>query len=165
MRVSARLGRAIAAGVLSLTAVVGFAGCQFQTLQQYPPANGVSATSNGVMVRNLVIVATAPGEGVLVGAVVVDNKETLSGVTGIAHLSNGDDGAALQFTMAAPLQLTKNTATNLSEHGIAVSSPDLRAGLTATVELTFRDAGTITVTLPVMDAASPEYSNLERPTS
>lgn len=157
MRVNARLGRAIAAGVLCATAVFGVAGCQFASLTEYEPGNGISATSNGVMVRNIVVVETAPGEGILLGAIVTDNDESLRSLEGTAHTPNGDDAGALQFTMPASLELPRKTLVTLAHEGIAVTSPDLRAGLTVTVDLTFRDAGTISVTVPVMSSDAAEY--------
>ncbi len=159
MRVNARLGRAIAAGVLCATAVFGVAGCQFASLTEYPPANGINATSNGVMVRNIVVVETAPGEGVLLGAIVTDNDESLGSLDGVTHTPTGDDASALQFTMPASLDLPRKTVVSLADKGITVTSPDLRAGLTVTVDLTFRDAGTISVTVPVMSSESAEYKD------
>lgn len=157
MRVNARLGRAIAAGVLCATAVFGVAGCQFASLTEYPPANGISATSNGVMVRNLVVVETAPGEGIVLGAIITDDDETLRSLEGVAHTPNGDNAGALQFTMPGSLDLPRKTVVTLADKGIAVTSADLRAGLTVTVDLTFGTAGTISVTVPVMSSESAEY--------
>ena len=162
---TARLGRAIAAGALALTAMVGVTGCQFQTLQEYTPADGVNVAVGDVMVRNIVIVVTGSGEGVLLGTLVTHQADTLQTVKGVALLPNGDPGAALQVTSTSEVSVKPTEPLVLLDEGIRISSSDLRAGLTARVELTFAKAGTVTTVVPVLDKESPEYRDLDIPSA
>lgn len=162
---TARLGRAVAAGTLALTAMVGITGCQFQTLQQYTPADGVNTAVADVMVRNLVIVVTDSGEGVLLGTLVTHQADTLQSVKGVALLPDGAAGAALQVTSPAQVSVKPTEPLVLLDEAIRVSSSDLRAGLTARVELTFAKAGSVTTVVPVLDQQSPEYRNLDIPSA
>lgn len=160
---TARLGRAIAAGALALTAMVGVAGCQYQTLQQYTPADGVNVNVGDVMVRNLVIVVTEPGEGVLLGTLVTHQTDTLDSVKGVALSPNGEPAGALQVTSTGTVTVNPTEPLLLLDKGIRVSSTNLRAGLTARVELTFAKGGTVTTNVPVLDKQSPEYRDLNIP--
>lgn len=162
-RPAIRLGRAIAAGVLAVAATVGVSGCQYATLRDYTPADGVNVAIGSVTVRNLVIVATDQGKGVLLGTLVSGANDQLTSVKGAALLPNGDPGSALQVTSLAPVAVGPNAPVLLNDKAIRVTSTDLRAGLTARVELTFATAGSVTVVAPVMDKNSPEYRDLNLP--
>lgn len=160
---TARLGRAIAAGALALTAMVGVTGCQFQTLQQYTPADGVNVNVGDVMARNLVIVVTEPGQGVLLGTLVTHQTDTLESVKGFALTPDGDLGSALQVTSTGTITVEPTEPLLLLGEGIRVAASDLRPGLTARVELTFAKGGSVTTVVPVLDKQSPEYRNLDIP--
>ena len=162
---SGRVGRAIAAGVIALTALVGAAGCDYQTLQPYTPADGVNTAVGDVKVRNLVIVATGDGEGVLLGTLVADSADALESIAGTALQANGDPGAALQFTSTKTLTVSHTEPVQLIDGAIQVTATGLVAGLTAEVELTFTRSGSVTVLVPIMDQASPEYAELDLPSS
>lgn len=163
MPVSARMGRAIAAGVIALTAVVGVSGCQYQTLHPYTPAEGVNVTIGTVAVRNLVIASGAEGEGVLVGTIISGAADRLTSVKGAALLPDGKPGSALQVTSTASVAVGPNAPVLLSAKAIKITSSDLRAGLTARVELTFANAGTVTIIAPVADRNAPEFKDLNLP--
>lgn len=162
---TARWGRAIAAGALALSAMVGVAGCQYQTLQDYTPAAGVNTAVDGVMVRNLAIVVTGQGEGVLLGTLVVDRADTLQSVNGVALRQHGEPGAPLQVTSTGEVSVGPGAPVVLLDHAIRISSSDLRPGLTAQVELTFAQAGTVATLVPVMDQQSPEFQDITIPSA
>lgn len=162
---TARWGRAIAAGALALSAMVGVAGCQFQTLQDYTPAAGVNTAVDGVMVRNLAIVVTGQGEGILLGTLVVDKADTLQSVNGVALREHGEPGAPLQVTSTGEVSIDPTEPVVLLDHAIRVSSSDLTPGLTARVELTFAESGTVSTVVPVMDKQSPQYEDLTIPSA
>jgi len=146
-----------------VTAVVGVSGCQWQSLQPYTPADGVNVTINDVAVRNLAIVVTDDGQGVLLGTVVSGSTDQLTSVKGSALLPNGDPGTPLQVTTSSPVAVGPNNPVILADNAIKISSSDLRAGLTAQVELTFAKAGSVSIIAPVLDKNSPEYKDLYLP--
>ncbi|MFW6597551.1 hypothetical protein ACQBAU_03455 [Propionibacteriaceae bacterium Y2011] len=163
MPLPARVTRYVAAGVLLCSLVLGLGACQFQSLQPNTPADGVNTSVGAVQVRNLAIFVTESGQGVLSGTIVADEDDTLIGAGGAALKPDGTPGADLQITSASRLPLQAGVPVVLTEEAIHVSSPDLRAGLTAQVQLAFSNAGAVSIVVPLLDANSARYPNLELP--
>ncbi|MGD7788623.1 hypothetical protein ACQCX2_09895 [Propionibacteriaceae bacterium Y1700] len=162
MSVPSRLARLAATAVISVGLLLGLGACQFQTLQNYVPADGVNVDQDTVKVRNLTVLVSTPGQGVLSGTVVADTSDRLTTVNGVALLPNGTDGSPLQSSMAEPVTIPANSAVVLTQvDPIRLSGADLKAGQLARVELTFSGAGTTVIEVPVLDKNSPEYKDLQ----
>lgn len=169
-----RTRRAGAALVLVLGLLLGSTACgmDVQTMQPYTPGEGVNvdvgAGEEGgnnedgvVLVRNLLIISHGPGEGILSGSMVIDGNDALTGVSGTAIKTDGSPGAPLTATFPGTVTLPGNVLVVLTNGPlITVSSPDLAAGLEASVTLQFEKAGQATVRVPVVDGAAPQYRTI-----
>lgn len=155
-----RLGATLA---IVLGLVLGFAGCGFevQTLQPYTAADGVSTEVGGVKVRNLMILSKSEGSGFLSGSLYAPQADSLTAVSGTPLKADGTDGQPLTISLGGPVTLDAGQLTVLTdEAAITVQSADLQPGLEAKLELTFSKAGTLTITVPVVDANQPGYSTV-----
>ena len=114
-----------------------------------------------VHVRNLLIISKAPGSGVLSASLVTDGRDELTEVTGYAIKVDGSEGAPLTVTLANTVSIANGAQIVLTDQApIAVTSPDLAPGLTASVTLTFANAGEVTVVVPVVDGNEPQYATI-----
>jgi hypothetical protein len=160
--------RALAALLLSLGLLLAGAACgnDYQTLRPYTPAEGVNVdvgdpadTRNQVHVRNLLIISKAPGEGIVSGSLLTDGRDQLSGITGVPIKADGSEGAPFTATLSNTVSMANGALVVLTDGApITVRSPDLAAGLTARLTLTFAKAGEVTVIVPVMDGNEPQYA-------
>lgn len=155
--------RTLGAAVV-LGAALALSGCGFdaQTLQTYTPAHGVNLDTKTVKVRNLLIVADTSGQGVLSGSFVSEADDTLNSVKGTALKADGSDGSSLSVT-GGPVAIKKIGITVLTagDAPVRVSSPDLKPGLLAKLDLSFASGLTQTITVPVLDAADPTYKDID----
>ena len=147
----ARLGsRLLQAVVLCLT----LAACGFnvQTAQVYTPADGVNAQIGGVKVRNLMILSESDGSGFLSGSLLSEaQRDSLTGVKGTAHTPEGPAAQPLSIELGSPVVLQPGDLVVLTESApVEVSGQDLEPGLTADLELTFAEAGTLAITVPIV---------------
>ena len=153
---------------LSLVLAVGACGTDAQTLQPYTPAEGVNVDvgdpynlQSVVHVRNLLIISKEPGSGVLSATIVTDGRDQLTEVTGYAIKPDGSRGATLDVSLTNTVSIANGAQVVLTDQTpIGVRSPDLLAGLTASVTLTFAKAGDTTVVVPVMDGNQPHYASI-----
>ena len=148
--------------------VVGACGTDAQTLRPYTPAEGVNVdvgdpadAQNVVHVRNLLIISKAPGSGILSASLVTDGRDELTGVTGYAIKSDGSEGAPLTVTLSNTVSIANRAQIVLTDQTpIEVTSADLAAGNTASLTLTFANAGAVTVVVPVVDGTEPQYATI-----
>jgi hypothetical protein len=155
----------LAVGLLLTTAACGW---DAQTLRPYTPGEGVNFDvgnpddpTKRVYVRNLLIISKTPGRGVLSASIGTDGRDELIRVTGNAIKVNGSPGAPLDVTLTDPVSLANGAQVILTDRSpIAVTSPDLAAGLTATVTLHFRNAGEATALVTVVDGNEPQYASI-----
>lgn len=155
----------LAVGVLLVTAACNN---DAQTMRPYTPGEGVNIDvgnpkdpTKAVYVRNLLIISKARGQGVLSASMVTDGRDELTRVSGNAIKVDGSPGAPLAVTLRNPVSLADGAQVILTDRPpIAVTSPDLAAGLTATVTLQFRNAGEATVVVPVVDGNEPQYASI-----
>jgi hypothetical protein len=153
---------------LGLMLVVGACGTDAQTLRPYTPAEGVNVdvgdpadAQNVVHVRNLLIISKAPGSGILSASLVTDGRDELTGVTGYAIKSDGSEGAPLKVTLSNTVSIANRAQIVLTDQTpIEVTSADLAAGNTASLTLTFANAGAVTVVVPVVDGTEPQYASI-----
>jgi hypothetical protein len=161
--------RALAALLLSLGLLLTAAcGTDAQTLRPYTPGEGVNVdvgdpadVENQVYVRNLLIISSAPGVGIVSGSLVTDGRDQLSGISGVPIKADGSEGAPFTATLSNTVSIANGALVVLTEGSpITVRSPDLLAGLTARMTLTFAKAGEVTVVVPVMDGTEPQYATI-----
>ena len=155
--------------VLGLVLAVGACGTDAQTLQPYTPAEGVNLDvgdpydpESVVHVRNLLIISKEPGSGILSASLVTDGRDQLREITGFAIKSDGSQGAPIRVTLTNTVSIANRAQIVLTDQTtpISVTSADLAPGLTASLTLTFANAGEATVIVPVVDGDFPEYASI-----
>ena len=97
-------------------------------------------------VRNLLIISKAPGEGIVSASLVTDGRDQLTGVTGVPIKADGSEGAPFTATLSNTVshrqRRSRRADRQRPDHR---QQPDLAAGLTARLTLTFANAGEVTV--------------------
>ena len=165
-RAGGRAARALAALLLSLGLVGLAAGCGFdaQLLQPYTPADGtnIDIGEDGTLkVRNVQVVATAPGEGYLSATIVSNAPERLTGATVAPQTLEGTPAPAAPVTLPSPVTLDPGQLLVLTDEPlIRVDAPGLQAGASAVVVMQFAEAGPVTLTAPVVDGTVPPWSEI-----
>ena len=152
--------RTLGAAVV-LGAALSLSGCGFdsQTLQPYTQAQGVNVDEGTVKVRNLLIIADDAGNGVLAGSFAPSTDDTLRSVTGVAVASDGTQAGVLTVT-GIPVSLPGGKLTVLTsvDAPVRVTSPYLKPGLLAHLQLGFGSGVATTVTVPVVSVKDPIYT-------
>lgn len=160
---------ALATTLVAVLAVVLTAGCGFdvQTLQPYTPADGVNFSLGDppgptLKVRNLFILADDQGSGFLTASMIVDGGEdTLRSVSGVALKVDGTTAGELTIGSFSPISIGSGNLvvlTNLAP--ISVSGTDLEPGVGARLVLTFTQAGSRSIDVPVIDSSDPVYAGV-----
>lgn len=161
-----RVARAAAVVVLALGPVALTAGCGFdaQTNQPYTPADGTNldvGTDGALKVRNLVVVSRAKGEGFISASLIGNAEDQMTGVSVAPTKVDGTQGSAVTASPAQPLQLGGGSLVVLTNLPLlTVQSPDLVAGLSATVTLQFTKAGPVTLNAPVVDGTQGQWATI-----
>jgi hypothetical protein len=164
---SAAIALVVALGLL----LVAGCGMNAQTSKPYTPGEGVNidvgnpAQNNQVVhVRNLLIIAKGPGQGVLSASLVTNDRDSLTKVSGSPIKL--DDSAGAPFTVSLPnaVSIANGAEVVLTNTPLIVlSSPDLVAGRSATVTLQFENAGEATLKVPIEDGNEPQYASVSPP--
>ncbi len=157
--------------VLGLLLVSGACGQDVQTNRPYTPAEGINIDVGDpanpdkvVHVRNLLLISWAPGEGVVSGSIVTDDRDALTAVSGTPIKVDATEGAPFTATIPNTVSLANGLQVVLTnQEPITVKSPDLMAGLDSIVTLAFQNAGEVTLRVPVVDGNEAQYATL-RPT-
>jgi len=152
----------VLAGLAASTLLLGGCGFDAPTLQQYTPAHGVNVDQGDLSVRNLLVVASPDGTGIVSASLLSDTNDRLTAVSG-RPLTQGDvPGAALDVTLAAPVTLPANELVTLTspEPLVRVSSPDLAPGHSAELQLTFSSGARASARVPVMGFDDPIYATV-----
>ncbi len=158
---------------LSAVALLAVSACGFdaETLQPYTPGNGVNVdiglgpnqqvVSGTVQARNLVIVSDAAGEGFLYGSLYTEDSDALTAVSGNAIKVDGSQGSALNAVVTSPVTVANSELVVITDQQrITMTSADLAPGLTANLTLTFRNAGSRQVLVPVVDGSLEPYDQI-----
>ena len=165
-RTRGRAARAAAAAVLSVGLLGTVASCGFdaQLLKPYTPSDGTNidvGEDGALKVRNLVLISRAEGEGILSATLVSTEEDRLTGVTVAPQKLDGTVGAAVPATLAAPVDLAGSLIVLTDKQPlITMSSPELEAGGSATVVMTFDQAGEVTLNAPVVDGTTEPWSTI-----
>lgn len=159
--------------VLAGAAATILAGCATpQTLVPYTQAAGVNNGPNAdnpdpgddryVAVGNLLIVVTEPGSGFLSGSFTARNEPvSLRDVAGAPIRAGGAAGTAFVVSGGTRLDIPARTMVVLTDKpAITLRSPDLVAGLTAEVVLTFDRGDAVRLKVPVYSAALPGFATV-----
>ena len=155
--------------VIGLLLVSGACGQNVQTNQPYTPGEGVNLDvgdpadpDNVVHVRNLLLISWAPGEAVVSGTIVTDDRDALTAVSGTPIKVDATEGAPFTATIPNTVSLANGLQVVLTDQEpITVKSPDLMAGLDASVTLAFQNAGEVTLRVPVVDGNEAQYATLK----
>jgi hypothetical protein len=156
--------------VIGLLLVSGACGMDVQTNRPYTPAEGINidvgdpAKPNEVVhVRNLAIISYAPGEGIVSGSIVTGDRDALTTVSGTTIKVDGTEGTPFTATIPNTVSIANGAQVVLTDQPspITVKSPDLMAGLDATLTLAFQDAGQVTLKVPVVDGNEGQYLSLK----
>jgi hypothetical protein len=166
-----RRGRAAAAAILTLGLLFTGAGCGLdaQTLKPYTPAEGVNVDVGNpadpaavVHVRNLLVVSKTAGSGVVSASIVTSGRDQLTGLSGVPTKADGSPGAPFTATPTNTVSLANGLQVVLTDIAtpLTVTSPDLAPGLTTSITLEFRNAGSATVNTTVADGNQPQYASI-----
>lgn len=164
----------IAAAAASAGLLFALSACGFdeQTLQPYTPADGVNVDigagpdgnpiSSTIKVRGLMILAKSNTSGFLSATLVAQNNDSLTGVTGNVLNTNGGNGPALTFTVSNPIKVGGGKAVVLVDQApVTVSGSSLPAGQDADLTLTFANAGSQNVKVPIVDGSNEIYKTVQ----
>jgi hypothetical protein len=153
---------------LALLLVAGACGQDAQTLQPYTPAEGINVdvgdpadASKVVHVRNLLIISKTPGQGTVSATLVTDDRDELTAISGIPYKVDGSEGAPFTATLPQTVSFANRGQIVLTDMPlITVASADLAPGLSARLTLQFKNAGEVSVIVPVVDGTEPQYATI-----
>lgn len=162
-----RVHRSLVATLISvaLLALVSACGMNAQTTQPYTPAEGVNANvgprGEWVQVRNLMILSREEGSGFISASIVATQPDALVAVSGHPFKTDGTEGTPFTVTLPGPIDLDPGNLVVLTDRPfITVASPDMILGGSAELTLTFRNAGDLTLRVPIMDGTQPDYATI-----
>ena len=149
-----RFGTTIAA----LALVAGLAsGCTAGDWRyEAPPAAGVQADAGTVKARNIIVLADAEGEGLLLGSVFTTEPLELTEVSVAAEQGDGAfaDPVRVRVTGVVPV----NGSLLFGDKDSLVKGADLREGLLANVSMKFSDGTSLMVEAPVIASTHSDYA-------
>ncbi len=152
-----RAALAGAAATLSIVLAGCGAGFNAQTAQPYQPAEGTNASSGGIVIRNVLVLADEHGKGELHG-VVVNNGTTTDTLVSITQAPPAPpvadapavDATPVTFGKFSPLALQVGAALRLPQTGGIEPTPSTTPTATPTVTPTATPTST-----PKTPAAAP----------
>lgn len=144
----------VAVLLAAVTGLLTSCGLDAQTLQPYTPALGINVNvgaDHQVKVRNLMLITDEGGRGVVSATVYAERPDALTTLSGAVDAMDGD-GQPLTAFLPAPVTVPRFSHVILTDLDVplTLTGPGLRPGLAAEVTLGFRDAGSVTVIVPIM---------------
>ncbi|RMB62059.1 hypothetical protein [Tessaracoccus antarcticus] len=148
-----RVGTCLAA----LALVVGLStGCTAGDWRyEAPPAAGVQADAGPVKVRNLMVLADAEGQGLLLGSIFTTEAVKLTAVGVSAEQQDGTFGAPTPVALTGDVPI--NGGLVLGGDDSRVEKAGLQEGLLAKVMMQFSDGTTAAVEAPVLSSDNADY--------
>lgn len=150
---------AIAAGLVPAVAACD-AGSNAPTLQFHPQSNGVNAEINGIQIRDAFVLGAAPGSVVPAGQSTGIFLALYNSTTS-ADVLSGATAAGVAASVTVPangIRLGSSQAAYLTgpkpEIVLTGLTRDLQGGTVVRVTLSFVNAGSITLNLPVIPRSS-----------
>lgn len=166
-RIARRLGVPVVVALLFALSACGFGA---QTLQEYQAADGVNVdvgvgpngdpTEDTIKVRNLMILAKPDGSAFLSASLTCLGSDELTDITGSALNPEGAPAGELTFKQPEPIQVADGTPAQLIDDGPITVEGDLTPGLNAELTLTFAEAGSEQVTVPIIDGSRAAYETV-----
>lgn len=161
-----RAPRSLVATLLGVALLTFLSACglKAQTVLPYTPAEGVNVNVGdrgaAVQVRNLMILSTANGSGVVSATIIAVKPDVLTGISGYPLKADGSEGAPFIAKGQTPIQLAPGTSIALANKPpITVTSTDLTVGGDAQVTLSFATVGDMTLRVPVVNASQSTYAS------
>ena len=154
-----RLRAATGLAVAGLAAALTLTGCsatnQITTEQDYDSSDGVGERVGDIKVLNFLIVSEGKGEpGTLMGA--LDNRGSDDEVVKIAL---EDDSVTVPVPGGQTVLLSAPGGNSDEDKDIVFESIPEPPGAVVPVVVTTRDAGSVTLQVPVLDGTLPEYAD------
>ena len=119
------------------------------------------SNSQLVNVRNLLIIGKAPGQGVVSASLVTDDRDELTAFTGVPIKLDGSNGEPFTADLSQTVSFGNGAQIVLTDRPlIIVTSPDLVPGRSVNVTLQFKNAGEVTLLVPVVDGSEPQYATI-----
>ena len=131
-------------------ALLGVTGCGFgpATQEQYTPAPGANDRDSEVDVLNAVVVAAQPGSGTFIASLANNSSTDSVTFTGVS----GAEGNAVVAGEFAEIEIEPQSLVNLEEEGGPTLTGEFGAGNFVPLSVTFADAETVTLDVPVVKA-------------
>ncbi|GAA2839595.1 hypothetical protein FB468_1645 [Leucobacter komagatae] len=141
------------AGALTL----GMSGCSLiahnATTVEYAPSDGVQVTSEGVALRNIMLVADESGENFNLVLTAVNQTENPAKVS----LSMKSDTADATIDFVAPVGTTSFGNPESDDELLVTPLEGLQAGQTVKTYFTINGKGDLTEFVPLLDGTLKEY--------
>lgn len=165
----------ISAAAAAIGLVAGSAACGYDPAKKSepPPGQDTAIQATGVnfnvgngsdvtMIRNLMIVSGQQGRGFLSGSIQASNDDRLKKVSGNVITEGGKEGETIKVAMPKSVTLDGGSLVVLTDRpAIKLRSPDLTAGLTAKLRLSFESADSKKVEVPIEDGDKPDLKTVQ----
>lgn len=166
-RIARRLGAPVAVALLFVLSACGFGA---QTLQDYQPSDGVNLevglgpngdpTEETIKVRGLMVLAKPDGSAFLSASLTCLGSDRLTSITGFALKPDGSQGSELTIKQSGPIPVSDGELVQLIDQSPITVEGDLTVGLNAQLTLTFAEAGSEQVRVPIIDGSRSAYETV-----
>jgi hypothetical protein len=143
---------------------LGTSNFDAQTNQFYTPAEGVNERSAGVDVLNAVVVSDGSGTGRFIAGLVSNSTTTADA---LQEVKGSGDTAGITGTLKTPIDIAPSGFVQLADSGVepvVLEGRQLVPGRFVELTITFEQAGTVTIQLPVV-AAEDDFADVQLPSA
>lgn len=155
--------RIAASLALAAALTLGMSGCSLiahnATGVEYAPSDGVQVTSEGVALRNIILVADETGENFNLVFTAVNN----TGAPAQVSLNMNSEGADASVEFVAPAGTTSFGNPASDEEVIVATLGGLQAGQTVKTYFTINGTGDLVEYIPLLDGTLKEYQDYVLP--
>lgn len=151
--------RRVSACLAAMALVVGLSsGCTAADWRyEAPPAAGVQADAGSVKVRNLMLLADANGDGLLLGSVFASEPVELTVMGLAAEQPDGSFSDPVAVDLAGEVPLQGGLMFGGAESRL--EGAELTEGLLARVIMQFSDGSSVDIKAPVLSSTHPDYES------